>query len=118
MSKVPGWLSRLLEEPGAYDPFVAIGLLEQHTADAKRIGGDGPYDEEGLRFRHARSLAFKPGDLEAVEVRPGARKERLAPAGIPAQPPIRRLSRCLAGPTHPPAGPARRRPRRAPRRAP
>ena len=27
MSKVPGWLSRLLEEPGAYDPFVAIGLL-------------------------------------------------------------------------------------------
>lgn len=74
MSKVPRWLARLLDEPGAYDPFVAIGLLEQHTADAKRVGGDGPYDEEGIRFHHARSLAFKPGDIERVAVKEGGRK--------------------------------------------
>lgn len=65
----PAWLERLLEEPSAYDPFVAIGLLEELTRGAKRVGGDGPYTEEALRFRHARSLAFKPGDLEDVEIR-------------------------------------------------
>ena len=68
MSGGPSWLNRLLASPAAYDPFVAIGLLEELARDAKRIGGDGPYDEEALRFRHARSLAFKPGDMEQVEV--------------------------------------------------
>lgn len=70
----PAWFDRLVEEPGAFDPFVAIGLLEELTRDAARIGGDGPYDEEALRFRHARSLAFKPGDVEAVQSIPEGRK--------------------------------------------
>lgn len=68
LSAPPSWFQRLLDEPGAIDPFVAIGLLEELTRDAKRIGGDGPYMEEAVRFRHARSLAFKSGDVEEVEV--------------------------------------------------
>jgi type VI secretion system protein ImpH len=74
LSDPPKWFQRLLDEPSAFDPFVAIGLLEELTRDAKRIGGDGPYDEEALRFRHARSLAFKPGDLEAMRVVDDGRK--------------------------------------------
>jgi type VI secretion system protein ImpH len=74
LSNAPGWLQRLLDEPGAYDPFVAIGLLEDLTRSAKRIGADGPYTEEALRFRHARSLAFKPGDIEQIEVVEQGRK--------------------------------------------
>jgi type VI secretion system protein ImpH len=74
LSSRPTWLDRLLAEPGAYDPFVAIGLLEELTRDAKRVGGDGPYTEEALRFRHSRSLAFKPGDVEQVEVIEGKRR--------------------------------------------
>ena len=74
VAEPPSWVRRLAAEPAAFDPFVAIGLLEGLMADAKRIGGDGPYDEEGIRFRHARSLAFKPGDIEKVELREDARK--------------------------------------------
>jgi type VI secretion system protein ImpH len=74
LSNAPAWFQRLLDEPGAYDPFVAIGLLEDLTRGAKRIGADGPYTEEALRFRHARSLAFKPGDIENVEVINDGRK--------------------------------------------
>lgn len=74
LSDAPAWFQRLLDEPGAFDPFIAIGLLEELTRGAKRIGGDGPYTEEGVRFRHARSLAFKPGDIEQVEVIDEGRK--------------------------------------------
>jgi type VI secretion system protein ImpH len=70
----PAWLERLLEQPSAFDPFVAIGLLEDLTRNAKRVGGDGPYTDEALRFRHARSLSFKPGDIEDVEIRERARR--------------------------------------------
>lgn len=66
----PSWLERLLAEPSAYDPFVAVGLLEQLDRKAPRVGGDGPYEHESLRFRHARSLAFKPGDMHDVQRRP------------------------------------------------
>lgn len=76
----PDWLDRLLAEPSAYDPFVAIGLLEELTRNAKRVGGDGPYTEEALRFRHARSLAFKPGDIEDVEIREHGRRGYDGPA--------------------------------------
>ena len=70
----PAWLDRLIEEPSAYDPFVVIGLLEELTRQAKRVGGDGPYTEEALRFHHARSLSFKPGDIEDVEIRERERR--------------------------------------------
>lgn len=78
----PRWLDRLLAEPGGYDPFVAIGLLEELTRDAKRIGGDGPYTEEALRFRHTRSLAFKPGDIDRLEIHEHGRKSDDGPADL------------------------------------
>jgi type VI secretion system protein ImpH len=64
----PRWLSRLLTEPSAGDPFAAIDLLERRTRSAARVGGDGPFGREALRFRHSRSLAFGPGDIESVSV--------------------------------------------------
>ena len=70
----PAWLDRLLAEPGAYDPFVVIGLLEELTRNAKRVGGDGPYTDEALRFRQARSLSFKPGDIHDLEIRQRGRR--------------------------------------------
>ncbi len=70
----PNWLSRVLADPGAYDPFVVMGLLEELSPDAPRVGGDGPYDEEAMRFRHSRGLAFQPGDMEKLEVKPEGRK--------------------------------------------
>jgi type VI secretion system protein ImpH len=70
----PAWLARLLAEPTAHDPFVAVGLLEQLDRKAPRIGGDGPYDHETIRFRHSRSLAFKPGDVHDIQRKPTRRR--------------------------------------------
>lgn len=78
----PAWLDRLLAEPTAYDPFIAIGLLEELTREAKRVGADGPYTEEALRFRHARSLTFKPGDIEDVEIHERGRQSDDGPADL------------------------------------
>ena len=66
----PTWLARLLAEPSAYDPFMAVGLIEQLERKAPRVGGDGPYDQEAVRFRHSRSLAFKPGDVHDIQRKP------------------------------------------------
>lgn len=64
----PSWLSRLLAEPSAFDPFLAMSLLEGLAPDAPRIGGDGPFYEEALRLRHSRGLSFRPGDMDDVQV--------------------------------------------------
>lgn len=64
----PGWLERLLEQPNSFDPFWVVGLLESLSGDAARVGGDGPFLEEAIRFRHSRSLTFKPGDIERITV--------------------------------------------------
>ncbi|HWB82211.1 MAG TPA: type VI secretion system baseplate subunit TssG [Nannocystaceae bacterium] len=50
-----------------YDFFVTVGMLERLTPDAVRIGGDGPYPRESIRFRHDASLAFSTGDISAVK---------------------------------------------------
>lgn len=50
-----------------YDFFVTVGMLERLTPDAVRIGGDGPYPRESIRFRHDPSLAFSTGDISAVK---------------------------------------------------
>lgn len=70
----PAWLDRLLDQPRAFDPFVVARLLEGLHPEAPKVGGDGPYDEEALRFRHSRSLAFKPGDIHEVERQEDGRK--------------------------------------------
>lgn len=72
----PRWLARLLAEPTGFDPFTAVSLLEQLARTAPRVGGDGPYGDEAIRFRHSRSLAFKPGDIQEVEVQRETRSRR------------------------------------------
>ncbi len=49
-----------------YDFFVTVGMLERLTPESVRIGGDGPYQRESIRFRHDPSLGFSAGDVSAV----------------------------------------------------
>lgn len=56
----------LLSNAKYYDFFYVVGMLERLTPEAIRVGGDGPYDRETIRFRHEPSLTFKPGDIDAA----------------------------------------------------
>jgi type VI secretion system protein ImpH len=47
-----------------------VALLEQLTAGAVRVGGDGPSAEEAIRFRHDPSLTFSSGDVSQVRLVP------------------------------------------------
>jgi type VI secretion system protein ImpH len=47
-----------------------VGLLEQLTSGAVRVGGDGPPSEEAIRFRHDPSLIFSAGDVSEVKLVP------------------------------------------------
>jgi type VI secretion system protein ImpH len=47
-----------------------VALLEQLTAGAVRVGGDGPSAEEAIRFRHDPSLSFSSGDVSQVRLVP------------------------------------------------
>ena len=49
--------------------FHIVALLERLTKENKRIGGDGPASEEGIRFRHDYDLGFSAGDIARVEVK-------------------------------------------------
>lgn len=69
----------LLQNALSYDFFYAVGMMERLHPAAVRVGGDGPYAFEAIRFRHDPSLAFKPGDISKVryvEV-PRAAEDRL-----------------------------------------
>jgi type VI secretion system protein ImpH len=48
--------------------FPLVSLLERMTADAVRIGGDGPPSREAIRFRHDSSLNFSTGDVESASI--------------------------------------------------
>lgn len=70
---------RLLSHAGAYNFFVSVGMLERLTREAVRIGGEGPYKGEEIRFRHDHDLIFNAGEvvkIERVEV-PRAAEQRL-----------------------------------------
>lgn len=57
----------LLENATRYDFFYTVGMMERLEPQAIRVGGNGPYDREAIRFRHDPSLAFKAGDIMKVE---------------------------------------------------
>ena len=46
--------------------FHVVSLLERMMPDRVRIGGDGPPQKEGLRFRHDPALSFSAGDITSV----------------------------------------------------
>ena len=47
--------------------FTAVRLLEQVTADAPRVGGEGPFSAETLSFRHSPSFSSQPNELESIK---------------------------------------------------
>lgn len=53
--------------------FHIVSLLERLTAEAPRVGGEGPPAEERLRFRHDPSLGFPAGDVESAAAHGGER---------------------------------------------
>jgi type VI secretion system protein ImpH len=48
--------------------FPLVSLLERLTADAVRVGGDGPPALEAIRFRHDPSLGFSAGDVSSASI--------------------------------------------------
>lgn len=60
----------LLANATRYDFFYTVGMMERLEPQAVRVGGNGPYDRESIRFRHDPSLAFKVGDIMKVEWTP------------------------------------------------
>ncbi|MEW5702017.1 MAG: type VI secretion system baseplate subunit TssG [Candidatus Zixiibacteriota bacterium] len=48
----------------------AVWLLHRTHPDAAPLGHQGPPDREPVRLRPSASLAFPPGDIESLEVRP------------------------------------------------
>jgi type VI secretion system protein ImpH len=56
----------LLARATHYDFFVAVGMLERLTPAAIRVGGDGPYAGEAIRFRHDPSLSFSAGEISRI----------------------------------------------------
>lgn len=57
---------RLLAHAERYSFYVAVSMLERLTPEAVRIGGDGPYAGEAIRFRHDHDLIFNPSDVRKV----------------------------------------------------
>jgi len=58
---------RLLSEGQRYNFFVSVGMLERLTPHAVRVGGEGPYNREAIRFRHDHDLTFSPGEIARIE---------------------------------------------------
>lgn len=70
---------RLLSHGQRFEFFVSVSMLERLTPDAVRVGDEGPYSAESIRFRHAHDLGFNAGELfkiERVEV-PRSPEDRL-----------------------------------------
>lgn len=65
-SRKPTIEDRLLEHGGTYGFFVAVSMLERLRPDAVRIGGEGPYSGESIRFRHHHDLIFQVGELGGI----------------------------------------------------
>lgn len=60
----------LLANATRYDFYYTVGMMERLEPQAVRVGGNGPYDRESIRFRHDPSLSFKAGDVMKVEWAP------------------------------------------------
>lgn len=54
--------------------FALVATLERLTPAAARVGGDGPVDQEVLRFRHDPSMGFSASDVVEASIREVAKK--------------------------------------------
>ncbi|MCA9704636.1 MAG: type VI secretion system baseplate subunit TssG, partial [Myxococcales bacterium] len=57
---------RLLDHGARYEFFVAVSMLERLNPHAVRVGGEGPYSGEVIRFRHDHDLAFNAGEIGGI----------------------------------------------------
>lgn len=58
---------RLLAHGQRYNFFVSVGMLERLTPNSVRVGGEGPYNRESIRFRHDHDLTFAAGEISRIE---------------------------------------------------
>ncbi len=56
----------LTQHPPRTDLFTAVRLIERLMRDRPRLGDDGPFDDEGVFFRHDPSFAFRPAEISAI----------------------------------------------------
>lgn len=56
----------LLRNATYYDFFYAVGMMERLHPDAVRVGDNGPYPREAIRFCHDSSLSFRAGDISGI----------------------------------------------------
>jgi len=56
----------LLRNAPYYDFFYTVGMLERLHPDAVRVGDNGPYGGEAIRFVHDTSLSFRAGDVSRI----------------------------------------------------
>lgn len=57
---------RLLDQGARYQFFVSVGMLERLHPEAVRVGGEGPYSGECIRFVHQHDLAFNAGEMRTI----------------------------------------------------
>ncbi len=57
---------RLISHGGRYEFFASVSMLERLTPEAVRIGGEGPYSGEKIRFRHVHDLTFSYGEIGSI----------------------------------------------------
>ncbi len=57
---------RLLSAGERYNFFVSVSMLERLTPQAVRVGGEGPYHREAIRFRHDHDLTFSTGEIGRI----------------------------------------------------
>ncbi len=62
-----GTVEHLMAKAKQYDFFVTVTMLERLTPEAVRIGGNGPYLGEMIRFRHDPSMSFSAAETMKVE---------------------------------------------------
>lgn len=49
--------------------FPLVSMFERVTAEAVRVGGEGPPNKEVIRFRHDPNLTFSAGDVSSATIR-------------------------------------------------
>ncbi len=60
--------------------FPAVRLLERLVVGAVRIGGEGPYSREVIRFTHEQSLMSQPNEVSSIRPLPRYRRGTPLPA--------------------------------------
>lgn len=72
----------LLRNATYYDFFYAVGMMERLHPKAVRVGDNGPYPREAIRFVHDASLGFRAGDISKVQYleKPRSKEQKLEQA--------------------------------------